>query len=121
MHQLGGTQMDSVVTWNIRGLNWPNRQEDVCSFLYNNKVGMIGLPETNVKDKNVDDVASKTFPRWLWQHNFEHDPKGRIWIAWKPSSYNVQVSKKIDQLIHCYATQLSTHKKFYVTFVYGMN
>jgi len=33
----------------------------------------------------------------------------------------VHVLEKTDQLIHCYATQLSTHKKFYVIFVYGMN
>ena len=82
---------------------------------------MIGLLETKVKDKNVDKVAGKTFPRWLWQSNFEHDAKGWIWIAWKLSSYNVQILMKTDKLIHCYATQHSTNKKFYVTFVYGMN
>ena len=113
--------MDSIVSQNIRGLNWPNRQEDVCSFLYNNKVGIIGLLETEVKDKNVDKVVGKTFPGWLWQHNFEYDTKGRIQIAQKPSSYNVQVLKMTDQLVHCYTTQLSTHKTFYATFVYGMN
>ncbi|KAJ8432376.1 hypothetical protein Cgig2_021910 [Carnegiea gigantea] len=69
--------------------------EDVCSSLYNNKVGMIGLLETKVKDKNVD------------KHNFEHDAKGHIWITWKPNSYNVQALMKKDQLIHCYATQLN--------------
>ena len=55
--------MDNIVSWNIKGLNWPNKQEDVRSFLYNNKVGMIGLLETKVKDKNVDKVAGKAFLR----------------------------------------------------------
>ena len=50
---------------------------------------MIGLLKTKVKDKNVNKVAHKTFPGWLWQHNFEYDAKGRISIAWKRSSYNV--------------------------------
>ncbi|KAJ8419450.1 hypothetical protein Cgig2_023656 [Carnegiea gigantea] len=33
----GGHLMDGIVSWNIRGLNWPNKQEDVHSFLHNNK------------------------------------------------------------------------------------
>jgi len=82
---------------------------------------MIGFLETKVKDKNVNKVTGKTFPGWIWQHNFEYDAKDRIWIAWKPNSYNVQFLKMTDQLVHCYATQLNTHKKFYATFVYGMN
>jgi len=36
---------------------------------------MIGLLKTKVKDKNVNKVAEKTIPGWLWQHNFEHDAK----------------------------------------------
>jgi len=39
---------------------------------------MIGLLETKVKDKNVHEVAGKTFPGWHWQHNFDYDAKGRI-------------------------------------------
>jgi len=33
----------------------------------------------------------------------------------------VQVLIKTDQLIHCYVTQLSTHNRFFITFVYGLN
>ncbi|KAJ8419711.1 LOW QUALITY PROTEIN: hypothetical protein Cgig2_028801 [Carnegiea gigantea] len=49
----GGVHMVSVSSWNIRGLNWPNKQEDVHSFLQFNKVGLIGLLETKVKEKNL--------------------------------------------------------------------
>jgi len=82
---------------------------------------MIGLLETKVKEKNVNKVAGKTFPGWVWQHNFEYNVKGRIWVAWRPNSYTVQVLLRTEQLIHCYATQLSTNRKFYITFVYGLN
>ncbi|KAJ8422267.1 LOW QUALITY PROTEIN: hypothetical protein Cgig2_000655 [Carnegiea gigantea] len=74
-----GVHMVSISSWNIRGLNWPNEQEDVHSFLQFNKVGMRGLLETKVKEKNT------------------------------------------DPLIYCYVTQLYTHRKFDITFVYGMN
>ena len=70
--------MDSIVSWNIRGLNWPNKQVDVQFFLNNRHIGMIGLLETKVKEKNVNKVAGKTFPGWVWQHNFEYNVKGRI-------------------------------------------
>ncbi|KAJ8420695.1 hypothetical protein Cgig2_021609 [Carnegiea gigantea] len=32
-----------------------------------------------------------------------------------------QVLKKSDQILHCYVVQLNTHKKFFLTIVYGMN
>ena len=54
--------MDSIVGWNIRGLNWPNKQKDVKSFLYSNKVGLIGLLETKVKVKNVESWQQRYFP-----------------------------------------------------------
>ena len=79
--------MDNVVAWNIRGLNWPNKQVDVYLFLESNKVGLIGLFETKVKEQNVQTMASRAFPGWRWVHNFSLNPKGRIWVAWKPSSY----------------------------------
>jgi len=113
--------MNSIVSRNIRGLNWPNKQEDIRPFLHNNKVGLLGLLETKVKKEEDNKVAARTFPRWMWQHNSTPNIKGRIWIAWKQRSYKVKVLKKIEHLMQCYTTQLSTNKKFYITFVYGMN
>ena len=56
--------MNNVVSWNIRGLNWPNKQVDVHIFLQTNKLGLIGLLETKVKEKNVEKVATHVFPGW---------------------------------------------------------
>jgi len=66
-------------------------------------------------------VAEKVFLGWKWHHNISLSIKGHIWIGWKPSSYEVQVLEQLDQFIHRHVTQLSTKKKFYVTFVYGIN
>ena len=46
--------MDNVVSWNVGGLNWPNKQEDLKLFLYLNKVGLIGLLETKIKLYKLD-------------------------------------------------------------------
>ena len=109
--------MDRIVSWNIRGLNWPNKPEDVKSFLYSNNVGMIGLLKTKVKVKNVERVATKIFSGWNWHHNFTPSTNGRIWIGWKPRSYGISVLQHFDHLIHFHAIQLSTNKRFYIIFV----
>ncbi|KAJ8419347.1 LOW QUALITY PROTEIN: hypothetical protein Cgig2_025466 [Carnegiea gigantea] len=54
-------------------------------------------------------------------NNSSPNIKGRIWIAWQPRTYKVEVLQKSDQLMHSHVTQVSTNKKFYITFVYGMN
>ena len=113
--------MANIVSWNIRGLNWPNKQEDVKIFMHRNKVGLIGLLETKVKIPKVDSIAAKLFPNWRWSHNFHLNTKGRIWLAWKPDAYNLEIAHITEQLIHCKVTQAGTNKRFYLTMVYGMN
>ena len=53
--------MDNLVSWNIKGLNWPNKQVDVNIFLQTNKAGLIGLLERKVKENNANKVAVKAF------------------------------------------------------------
>ncbi|KAJ8419240.1 hypothetical protein Cgig2_034176 [Carnegiea gigantea] len=65
-------------------------QVDVNIFLHLNKVGLIGMFETKVKKKNVEKVAAKVFPGWRWIYNFHLDPRGRIWVAWNPKSYQIK-------------------------------
>ncbi|KAJ8444524.1 hypothetical protein Cgig2_028339 [Carnegiea gigantea] len=39
-------QMDNIVSWNIRGLNGPDKQKDVKIFLHTNKIRLVDLLET---------------------------------------------------------------------------
>ena len=57
-----GTPMDNIIAWSIRGLNWPNKQEDLKDFLHTNKGGLIGLIETKIKMETDDVVITRTFP-----------------------------------------------------------
>ena len=79
--------MDRICSWNIRGLNWPNKQEDVKIFLQEKHIGILGLLETKVKEKNVDRIATRLFQGWQWQHNFHLNAQWRIWVAWRPKYY----------------------------------
>jgi len=54
--------MQNIVGWNVRGLNWPNKQVDINIDLELNKVGLVGLFKTKVNPKNVDKVITKVFP-----------------------------------------------------------
>ncbi|KAJ8420047.1 hypothetical protein Cgig2_011170 [Carnegiea gigantea] len=80
-----------------------------------------GLLETKIKEKNINSIAVRTMPGWNWIHNFSHNPKGRIWIAWKPNIYNVELMSLTERMIHCYVIQLHSSKKFYISFIYGVN
>jgi len=113
--------MANLVSWNVRGLNWPNKQEDIKLFLQIHKVGLIGLLETKVKLHKTDYIANNIFPRWKWKHNFHLNLKGRIWMAWNPAVYQVDILSMSDQYIHGMALQLHTNKSFYITVVYGQN
>ena len=112
--------MTSIASWNVRGLNWPNKQEDVKLFLQQNNVGLIGLLETKVKRQNVGKIAANIFRGWEWANNFAIS-NGRIWVAWRPRDYSVNILEISEQFIHCEATQLSTSRHFLVTFIYGHN
>ncbi|KAJ8420905.1 hypothetical protein Cgig2_013562 [Carnegiea gigantea] len=60
--------MDSIASWNIRCLNWPNKQEDVKIFLHINKVGFIGLLETKIKEVYGMNHSHQTQRLWAYLH-----------------------------------------------------
>jgi len=53
--------MSHIASWNVTGLNWPNKQEDVKLFLQLKNVCLIGLLETKIKGQKVDEIASNIF------------------------------------------------------------
>ena len=113
--------MDSILSWKIRGLNGPNKQEDVKIFLQKNFIGLVGLLEMKVKGKNVSNVAGNLCPGWHWHSNIQSNEKGRTLIMWRPNYYAVTKGVNTNQMVHCEVVQLSTQRKFYLTIVYGFN
>ncbi|KAJ8421653.1 LOW QUALITY PROTEIN: hypothetical protein Cgig2_019771 [Carnegiea gigantea] len=91
---------NTIASWNVRGLNWPNKQEDVKLFLQLNDVGLVGLIETKIRQHNAVSLASNFLHGWQWANNCDIS-NGRIWVAWKPSSYHIAILEKTYQYIHC--------------------
>lgn len=113
--------MMDIACWNIRGFNRPNKQEDLLGFLRKTKIGLLAFVETKVKLSNEKKIAEKMFQGWGWCTNSTEERKGRIWVAWKPRSYNVLVKKITNQIIHCEVINQISQVRFCVTFVYGVN
>ena len=109
--------MDRISSWNIGGLNWPTKQEELKIFLHQNKIGLIGHQETKVKEEKASRIAQNIFPGWHWIHNFQIS-QGRIWVAWNPSMYHVSAICMSDQHIHSRVIQQHSGKIFYITYVY---
>ena len=107
--------MDDILVRNIRGVNSPNKQEDIKIFLHKQKVGLLALLETKVKEENIDKVANNLFGGWRWITNVARVPKVKIWVAWQTKVYTIRVVTTTDQLIHCQACQLATQKTFHIT------
>ncbi|KAJ8419765.1 hypothetical protein Cgig2_009194 [Carnegiea gigantea] len=99
-----------------RGLNGPNKQEDIKIFLHQQQARLVGFLETKVKTQNMAQVMGKH-----WDHNATLTDRGRIIVSWHLKRYKFIVIKKNDQMIHGEAIQLATNKRFYITFVYGKN
>ncbi|KAJ8440382.1 LOW QUALITY PROTEIN: hypothetical protein Cgig2_019371 [Carnegiea gigantea] len=74
--------------------------------------------EIHKEEKNIQKVASNLFASWRWIHNFHLNSKGRIWLAWRPSTYQIKLIRMSEQLIHC---ELSINKHFYLSIIYGLN
>jgi hypothetical protein len=44
----------NILIWNVRGLNHPSKQREVKSMIRKNKIGLICLIETRVKEAKAD-------------------------------------------------------------------
>ena len=114
-------QMDKIISWNIRCMNAPNKQEDIKVFLQQENAGIVGFLETKVKESNIQHVMSKVCPNWKWEHNATRIERGRIILSWHPRKYHFNVITESDQLIHGRVTHLPTTKHFFITLFYGRN
>lgn len=94
--------MDSVCSWNVRGLNSPRKQRVVRDFLAKHSVGLVGLLETKVKAAGLGSLYQVMFNSWCFTTNLDHSPKGRIIVAWKPGVWDVDIRGGSSQWVHCF-------------------
>ena len=114
--------MDSLVCWNVRGINNTQKQLDVKKFLSMKNVGAVSLLETKVKAPNLGDLYHRVFAGWCFTSNLVNHKGGRIILAWNPNSFNVNIIQISSQMIHCRLEEESGGKPpFWCTFIYAFN
>lgn len=113
--------MDKLLCWNVRGLNSSNKQIDVNFFFHKYAFGAVSLLETNIKARNLGILYQKVFYGWCFTSNSSFHDGGRILLAWKPGSFQVNIIKVISQRIHYFLQPISGSNAFYCTFIYSYN
>ncbi|XP_021727809.1 uncharacterized protein LOC110694913 [Chenopodium quinoa] len=84
-------------------------------------VDVIGLLETKIKSKNVLTYQKKFGSSWLWMCNYDHSPKGRIWLGRNAITVTVNVLKIHEQFIHCSVSSKDLSTQVHLTVVYGLH
>ncbi|XP_070015032.1 uncharacterized protein [Nicotiana sylvestris] len=64
--------MVNILSWNVRGLNTPNKQKETKLLCNDEKVGMIGLLETKIKKDRIEQIAGKLFSGWQIKRYFKY-------------------------------------------------
>lgn len=114
--------MDSLLFWNIRGLNEPSKQHAIKKIQKDNKCSLVCILETRVREKNkVHVLAGLKLGHWEAISNYEFSSKGRIWFLWDSQKFSVQILEKAEQFIHCKVTSIISQEIFLVTALYALN
>lgn len=113
--------MTNIIRWNVRGMNGDIRTNKIQKCITNNKLGMIGLVETKVKEENSSWIARKIRKDWQFVFNHNADAHGRIWLGWNPTSDNVVKIAESKQMVVALATNLSRNFSFMLVMIYASN
>lgn len=109
-----------LLSWNIRGLNDPNKIKEVKNYIVSNLICLVGLFETRVKEDNEKKIQRKFGTNWEWVSNYEHHRKGRIWVGWRQDQCQVDIIRKHTQFITV-KMLTQAHGSFNVVFIYGLH
>ena len=114
--------MINLAFWNIRGLNAPDKQQEVRSFIRNNNVNICAILESHVRLESLRPTCERTFGRWAWVSNQDFCDYGtRIIVAWDSNYADIMVLEMHGQFIHCEVCIRGLQQGFFVSFVYGAN
>ncbi|KAL2235805.1 UNVERIFIED_CONTAM: hypothetical protein Sindi_1312700 [Sesamum indicum] len=100
------------------GLNNHDHQIEVKELIRNNRLLLLGIPETRVAATNVHRIQKSICPDWKWLTDYANIGN-RIWLTWNNSDVGDDVITVSDQLIHCRITNKMVITQRLLTIVYG--
>ncbi|XP_060170802.1 uncharacterized protein LOC132601754 [Lycium barbarum] len=110
-----------VVTWNVRGLNNGQKQNDLKKFIVDNKVDIIAVLEHRVAQQKATPIIKKVARGWESVYYYSPNRKGRIWLMWDPRYCEFSVLQMKEQYVHGQVRIYATNKNFLLTAVYGLH
>jgi hypothetical protein len=114
--------MINIGTWNVWGLNSPNKQKTIRDWVTKQKLGIVGLLESKIAPARLDPVISGlALPSWNFLSNISASASCRILVGWDPLKYNITCINFSEQWVTCDITTLSSNTSLKITFVYGLN
>ncbi|XP_021848075.2 uncharacterized protein [Spinacia oleracea] len=75
----------------------------------------------HVKLPNLGKLYQKIFQNWCFTTNASYHSGGRIVVAWKLGSFNVNITAASSQFVHCHISPVSGMTPFHCTFIYAFN
>ncbi|XP_074271621.1 uncharacterized protein LOC141595553 [Silene latifolia] len=110
-----------ISAWNIRGLNDPLKQAEVNTFMRTNRLDVLGILETRVKEHHAKRIVNNHFNQYNIVTNYTAHYNGRIWCLWNPSTTHLDQFTVHEQFIHCKLHHYASGKNCWLTMVYGFN
>ncbi|XP_021848076.2 uncharacterized protein [Spinacia oleracea] len=90
-------------------------------MITSHQIKLFSLLERRMKSHRMGDLYLNVYPSWCFTSNISCHKNGRIFVAWDPDSFTVDIIHMDPQMIHCNVTARCSGKVFFCTFVYGMN
>lgn len=111
----------NILIWNVRGLNGPNKQQDVLTSCRSWQYGLMGFLEAKIRQNNEKIISDRLFLGWGSFFNNMHSPLGRIWVVWNLKEFEIEILSSSDQFVHCKGVQVNLKIVFLITFIYAHN
>lgn len=86
-----------------------------------NKVDVITLLETRVRQHNMKKVIKKLGNVWRGCTNYDSSPKGRIWLGGRFQEINLAIIQNHEKCIHCSISDKHGDHSWLLTMVYGLH
>ncbi|KAK9724692.1 hypothetical protein RND81_05G092800 [Saponaria officinalis] len=76
------------------------KQHEVVSFFKQNKLDIMGINESRIRQGNFRAVSRKRLSAFQILHNYLDHPNGRIWAIWRRGDMQVQLLSSASQWLH---------------------
>lgn len=113
--------MASLLSWNVRGLNTPNKKKEAKRLCSMKEVGLAGLLETKKKGNKINKISTNMIGGWSFVTNLFNHYNGRICITWRPDYFIIVPITMADQMITCEVEYISLQVTFHLFFVDAHN